>query len=203
MGEGTLQSNGSIAGGTGRDGPIQSAQSIPKTREAMLQYTIKTDSPHVFHIHFAALEIEYHYLTLIYVTHSLLTVCYGIPLAQASDGTKCSIWSWSVTGNKAAHRVFEIRNKFSSAMSEPGPDNSSTSGSGRIPSTTTNPRLEPHVSLPLPTLSPHPHSHRPSSRPSSLHAPHLRNGCRCHHAHPATPSRIGPALPLATRPDPP
>ncbi|KIJ43109.1 hypothetical protein M422DRAFT_31034 [Sphaerobolus stellatus SS14] len=72
MGERTLQSDGSIASGTGRDGPIQSAKSIPKTREAMLQYVTK--SPHVFHIHFAALEIEYYYLTLIYVTHSLLSV---------------------------------------------------------------------------------------------------------------------------------
>ncbi|KIJ38072.1 hypothetical protein M422DRAFT_259220 [Sphaerobolus stellatus SS14] len=81
MGEGTLQSNGSIAGGTGHDGPIRSTQSIPRTREAMLQYvskvfaflsklgewetefkTIKAESPHIFHIHFAALEIEYHYL---------------------------------------------------------------------------------------------------------------------------------------------
>ncbi|KIJ44542.1 hypothetical protein M422DRAFT_252156 [Sphaerobolus stellatus SS14] len=41
MDERTLQSNGSIAGGTGRDGPIQSAQSIPRTREAMLQYVSK------------------------------------------------------------------------------------------------------------------------------------------------------------------
>ncbi|KIJ43100.1 hypothetical protein M422DRAFT_253599 [Sphaerobolus stellatus SS14] len=107
MGERTLQSNGSIAGGTVRDGPIQSAQFIPKTREAMLQYvskifaflpklgeweiefkTIKSESPHVFRLHFAALEIEYYYLILIYVTHSLLTVCYGIPLAQASDEYK-------------------------------------------------------------------------------------------------------------------
>ncbi|KIJ45311.1 hypothetical protein M422DRAFT_29843 [Sphaerobolus stellatus SS14] len=87
MGVGTLQS------GPERDGPIRSAQSIPKTREAILQYvtkvfvflpklgeweiefkTIKAESPHVFHIRFAALQIEYSYLTLIYVTHSLLSV---------------------------------------------------------------------------------------------------------------------------------
>ncbi|KIJ38057.1 hypothetical protein M422DRAFT_781512 [Sphaerobolus stellatus SS14] len=194
MGEGTLQSNGSIAGGTGRDGPIRSAQSIPKTREAMLQYvskvfaflsklgeweiefkTIKAESPHVFSIHFAMLEIEYHYLTLIYVTHSLLTVCYGIPLTQASDETKCSIWSWSVTGNKAAHRVLELWNKFSSATSEPGSDTTPTSGSGsgisgRTPSTTT-PASNPTSPSLSPTLSPHTYPHRPSSRPSSSHVP--------------------------------
>ncbi|KIJ38559.1 hypothetical protein M422DRAFT_33179, partial [Sphaerobolus stellatus SS14] len=93
MDDRTLQLNGSIAGGARRDGPIQSAQSIPKTREVMLQYvskvfaflsklgeweiefkTIKAESPHVFHVRFAALEIKYNYLTLIYVTHSLLSV---------------------------------------------------------------------------------------------------------------------------------
>ncbi|KIJ23826.1 hypothetical protein M422DRAFT_39432 [Sphaerobolus stellatus SS14] len=89
MGEHTLQPNGSIARGTGRDGPIQSAQAVPKTHEAILKYvnkavvflsklgeweiefkTIKAETPHAFHIHFAALKIEYHFLTLIYVTHS-------------------------------------------------------------------------------------------------------------------------------------
>ncbi|KIJ51979.1 hypothetical protein M422DRAFT_26319 [Sphaerobolus stellatus SS14] len=141
MGGCTLRSNGSIAGGTERAG-------YPETHEAMLQYVnkafaflsklgeweiefkmIKAETPRVFHIHFAVLEIEYHYLTLIYVTQSLLTVCYGIPLAQASEESKCSIWTWSVTGNKAGHRVLESWSKFSSAMSEPGPNDSSTSGS--------------------------------------------------------------------------
>ncbi|KIJ27534.1 hypothetical protein M422DRAFT_271269 [Sphaerobolus stellatus SS14] len=55
--------------------------------------TIKAETPHAFHIHFAALKIEYHYLTLIYVTHSLLTVWYAIPITQASDETEVSIWS--------------------------------------------------------------------------------------------------------------
>ncbi|KIJ33139.1 hypothetical protein M422DRAFT_265020, partial [Sphaerobolus stellatus SS14] len=73
--------NGSIAGGTGRDRLIQSAQAVPKTRDSAflsklgeweIEFkTIKAETPHAFHIHFAALEIEYHYLTVIYVTHSL------------------------------------------------------------------------------------------------------------------------------------
>ncbi|KIJ38088.1 hypothetical protein M422DRAFT_781516 [Sphaerobolus stellatus SS14] len=158
MGEGTLQSNGSIAGGTGHDGPIQSAQSTPKTRgswEIELK-TIKAESPHIFHIHFAALEIEYHYLTLIYVTHSLLS-------------------SWSVTSNKAAHRVLELWNKFSSAVSEPEPDTTPTSGSGsgtsgRTPSSIT-PAANPTSPSLSSTLSSHAYPHRPSSRPSSSHAP--------------------------------
>ncbi|KIJ46749.1 hypothetical protein M422DRAFT_249918, partial [Sphaerobolus stellatus SS14] len=41
MGERTLQPNSSIAGGTGPDGPIQSAQAVPKPREAMLKYVSK------------------------------------------------------------------------------------------------------------------------------------------------------------------
>ncbi|KIJ25968.1 hypothetical protein M422DRAFT_273016 [Sphaerobolus stellatus SS14] len=69
MGERTLQPN------------------VPKTRETMRTYgqlfaflsklgeweiefkAIKAETPHAFHIHFAALKIEYHYPTVIYVTH--------------------------------------------------------------------------------------------------------------------------------------
>ncbi|KIJ30699.1 hypothetical protein M422DRAFT_267744 [Sphaerobolus stellatus SS14] len=140
-----------IGGGTRRDGPIQSAQAVPKTGEATLKYvskvfaflselgeweiefkTIKVETSHAFHIHFAVLEIKYQYLTLIYVTHFLLTVCYAIPITQASDETKASIWSWSVTGNKTAHSVLELWNKFVGAMSKSrGKNASSTSGSGR------------------------------------------------------------------------
>ncbi|KIJ52030.1 hypothetical protein M422DRAFT_243615 [Sphaerobolus stellatus SS14] len=117
MGERTLQPTGAIAGGTSHDGPIQSAQAVPKTREATLKYAskvfaflsklgewelefkiIKAETPHAFHIHFAALKIDYHYLTLIYVIHSLLNVCYAIPITQASDETQASIWT--LVGNR-------------------------------------------------------------------------------------------------------
>ncbi|KIJ48081.1 hypothetical protein M422DRAFT_28567 [Sphaerobolus stellatus SS14] len=195
MGERTLRPNGSIAGGTGRDGPIQSLQAIPKTREAMLEYsskvfaflsklgeweiefkTIKAESPRAFHIHFAALEIEYHYLTLIYVMHSLLTVCFAIPITQASDETKCSLWSWSVTGNKSAHRVLELWNKFSSAMSEPS-NNSTPSGSGSHGIERRQEDSTPSTDASSPTspsLSPHPNrpsSHQPSQTPLLSLAP--------------------------------
>ncbi|KIJ34436.1 hypothetical protein M422DRAFT_263388 [Sphaerobolus stellatus SS14] len=172
MGERTLQPNGSIADGTGRDGSIQSSQAIAKTPEAMLEYSrkvftflskleewdiefksVKAESPRASHIHFATLEIEYHYLTLIYVTHSLITMCYAIPLKHTFVEAKCSIWSWSVTANKAAHRILELWNKFSSAMSEPGPNhninNSTTNGAAAnqnsppCTSSRTSPSLSP------------------------------------------------------------
>ncbi|KIJ52056.1 hypothetical protein M422DRAFT_243637 [Sphaerobolus stellatus SS14] len=98
------------------------ATTIPLTISPFLSTVIhaiaSSEIPHAFHIHFAALEIEYHYLTLIYVTRFLPTVCYVIPITQASDETKALIWSWSVMGNKAAHRVLELWNKFAAAVVE-------------------------------------------------------------------------------------
>jgi hypothetical protein len=42
MGERSLHpNNGAIISGGGRDGPIQSASAIPKTREALLRYVSK------------------------------------------------------------------------------------------------------------------------------------------------------------------
>ncbi|KIJ23645.1 hypothetical protein M422DRAFT_275729 [Sphaerobolus stellatus SS14] len=73
----SLPSNAVYAGGTGRDGPIQSAQAVHKTRKVTLERaskvfaflsklgeweiefkTIKAETPHAFHIHLAALETE-------------------------------------------------------------------------------------------------------------------------------------------------
>ncbi|KIJ32541.1 hypothetical protein M422DRAFT_265556 [Sphaerobolus stellatus SS14] len=119
MGECTLQPNGAITGDTGRDGPIQNAQAVHKTRETTLKYTSKV---------FAVLsklgewKIEFktikgaspsstYNLTTTYinslpkhpmpstsasprlrsnVTHSP-TVCCAIPITQASDETKASL----------------------------------------------------------------------------------------------------------------
>ncbi|KIJ50122.1 hypothetical protein M422DRAFT_27487 [Sphaerobolus stellatus SS14] len=127
---------------------------------------IKVETPHAFHIHFAALGIKYHYLTLIYVT--LLTVCYAIPITQASNEIKASSWSWSAAGNKTVYPVLELWNKFAGAMSKARNNNSSSaSGSGQRQDSTssvsnsTSIPTSPSLS-PFSPLSPRPH---PASTP--------------------------------------
>ncbi|KIJ52163.1 hypothetical protein M422DRAFT_243761 [Sphaerobolus stellatus SS14] len=101
--------------------------------------TIKDGIPQTFHIHFAALEIEYYYLT------------------QAFDETKASIWS--VTGNKASRRVLELWNKFAGAMD-------STPSASNPTSTPTSPSLSPSSTL---SPRPHPQNiSRPQSSQTPL-----------------------------------
>lgn len=94
-------------------------------------------------MHYTALEIEYHYLTLIFITHCLLTVCHALPLIQAaSDDIKYALWSWSITGNKAAHAIVRLFNTYSvpspscqctPSSSSPHISSTSTSGSRGYP----------------------------------------------------------------------
>lgn len=68
--------------------------------------------------HYAVLEIEYHYLCLIFTTHCLLTVCHACPLESASDETKAALWSWSITGNKHAHALIRLFNACSDVRAD-------------------------------------------------------------------------------------
>ncbi|KIJ52101.1 hypothetical protein M422DRAFT_243690 [Sphaerobolus stellatus SS14] len=120
--------------------------------------------PQAFHIHFAPLKIEYHYLRLIYVTHSLLTICYAISITQVSNQPKASIWSWSVRGNKAAHRVLELGTSS-------GRRQDSTPSASNPTSSPTSPSLPPSSTLPTSTPPKRPFALNPpkhSSSPSPL-----------------------------------
>ncbi|KIJ31650.1 hypothetical protein M422DRAFT_266680 [Sphaerobolus stellatus SS14] len=97
-----------------------------------------------------------HYETLISVTHSLLTVCYAIPIKKPPTKQRPQSGA-GVTGNKAAHRVLELSNRFEGATSESRNNStSSMSGSGR--------RQDSTHPLVIPSLAPH--------RPPSLHPRH-------------------------------
>lgn len=63
--------------------------------------------------HYAVLEIEYHYLCLLFVTHCVLTLCHACPLTSASDEVKRALWSWCIKGNKGAHAIIRLFNTFS------------------------------------------------------------------------------------------
>ncbi|KIJ43347.1 hypothetical protein M422DRAFT_253553 [Sphaerobolus stellatus SS14] len=130
------------------------------------------------------------------------------PITQASDETKASIWSWSVMGNKAAHRVLELWNYFAGTTNELRSNNtSSTSARGRrqdstpsagnLTSSPTLPSLSPSSTHPMSTpsnhlLSPSNHLLSPSNHPKHRSSPSpqldLHNGRRRRHAHLPTPS---------------
>lgn len=67
--------------------------------------------------YYAVLEIEYHYLLLIFATHSVLTLCHAGPLQSAPQEIKTALWSWSITGNKSANTIIRLFNTYSEAQS--------------------------------------------------------------------------------------
>ncbi|KIJ52133.1 hypothetical protein M422DRAFT_243727 [Sphaerobolus stellatus SS14] len=123
------------------------------------------------------------------------------PHHQASDETKASMWSWTVTGNKAAHRVFDLWNKFADVMSESRNNNTSSRAAAVEDKTqphplvisppaphhppSLHPQHSPHVRIPKTRLALNP----PKNRTSPSPRPDLRNGRRRRYAPPPTPSR--------------
>lgn len=53
---------------------------------------------------------------MIFVTHCTLTLCHSCPLTSAPDEIKYALWSWSVTGNKSAHAIIRLFNKYSASI---------------------------------------------------------------------------------------
>lgn len=53
---------------------------------------------------------------MIFVTHCTLTLCHSCPLASAPDEIKYALWSWSITGNKSAHAIIRLFNKYSASI---------------------------------------------------------------------------------------
>ncbi|KIJ40812.1 hypothetical protein M422DRAFT_256245 [Sphaerobolus stellatus SS14] len=108
-----------------------SSQSLPHMKEALEEYittvslflsrlleweiemnSIKIESPAASHIHFAILEIEYHFLTIVYIAHTILIFLYALPPVPYSSHIKSTLWRWNLTCTKGAHRILELWSTF-------------------------------------------------------------------------------------------
>lgn len=70
--------------------------------------------------YYAVLELEYHYLCLIFTTHCLLSVSHAYSVETCSSEVTTTLWSWSVTGNKHAHALVRLFNSYSNTRSSAG-----------------------------------------------------------------------------------
>ncbi|KAF8523445.1 hypothetical protein BU17DRAFT_85729 [Hysterangium stoloniferum] len=75
-------------------------------------YTIKEECEPRDTVYYVVLEIEYHFLSLMFVSHATLTIGHACPMFTAPEGLRTTVWSWCTTVNKSALAIIRLFNTY-------------------------------------------------------------------------------------------